>query len=117
MGNSFTLRQTVKTFDVKNEEGEVLKSFSVDVGNFETLEKWSADISRVEELQARVQEDGTMEALRAFEEEIISRMLGADAWAWLWDVTNHNIVAIVRFLSDFQGFLNEQQAASLKGYI
>lgn len=115
--NSFTLQDTKKTFDIKNTAGEVLKTFSVDVGNYETIERWSKDIEKIEALQKGIKENGSMESLKEFEEELITRMLGAEAWAWLWDVTNHNVVQLVRFLSDFQTFINKQQAESLKGYV
>jgi hypothetical protein len=120
MSNSFTIQETKKTFDVRNDKGDVLKEFTIDVGNYETLEKWTLQIDGISEIQERLKDgiyEGVWKDLKEFEEKVVVMMLGQDSWDWLWKVTNGNVLVIVNFLNDFKGFLNEQLNAQLKGYI
>lgn len=119
MGAEFTFKSGVKTLDVKNEKGEVLKTLSINVGDKEQIKNWLNGIQEVEVLSSKLT-GGNVEVLDKLEEvekSVVSTILGADVWTDLWSISGHNVWGMLGFITYLSKFLNESMEGFYKEYV
>jgi hypothetical protein len=103
--SEFTLLSGVKTLDIKNANGDVIKQFSINVGQKEQTKKWMKEIQEVQKVSAKLAEDvESIDQLAEMEQKIVSSILGDEGWELLWKTCGENVLVmlgLVKYLSDF----------------
>ena len=105
----FTFKSGVKTLDIKNASGEIVKTYSIDVGNKEQTKSWIKEINKAEAVSKEFSKDeSVIDELEEVEKSIIAAILGIGAWDELWSICESNVFAMLSFVKYLSAFLNEE---------
>lgn len=98
----FQIKDTRKSLNIKNIEGEVIKTFTIDVANYDEMKVWQEGLLAFKSPDIDTDID---KALVQFE-KIIPSILGEGSWEFLWEVFNHNLIVASAFANDLLTFVN-----------
>lgn len=114
----FQFKSGVKTLDVKGANGEETLSFEVNVGQKEQTKKWIGEISKVETVYNDLSKNDSMvDGLEKMEQDIVTSVLGSEAWPKLWVLCEENVFAMLGFISYLSKFLKESMEGFYKDYV
>jgi len=114
----FTFKSGIKTLDIKNESGEVVKTFSIDVGNKEQTKRWIKEINKIQSVDQKFSEDEkAIDELEVIEKDVVGAILGGEAWEELWGICGSNVFSMLAFVQYLSKFLNEELQNIYKGYV
>ena len=114
----FTFKSGVKTLDIKNESGEIVKTYTIDVGNKEQTKSWIKEINKVESVSKEFSKDeNAIDELEDVERSIIGAILGASAWVELWEICGSNVFSMLSFVKYLSAFLNDELQKIYKEYV
>lgn len=115
--STFQFKSGVKTLDIKNAMGEVAKTFTVNVGEKEQTKKWMKQINNVKAISETLTDDETViDQLEELEINVVKSILGTDAWDFLWDLCEHNVLSMLGFIMHLSKFLKESMNDFYKDY-
>lgn len=110
----FQFQSSKKSFEVKDEKGEILKTYYIDVGNVNTLKLIMAKFKKLQEafsgLKTDSMDEATVDLLVSGEKEIVDALLGDD-WEILWSECGQNVFSMLMLVNALIDLVNE----SLRG--
>jgi len=111
----FTFKSGIKTLDIKNDAGEVVRTYSINVGNEDQLKTWIKELKTLDSQEKDFSEDEkAIDEIVGIYENIIKAILGAGEWAFLWELNNKNVPVMNHFIMYLSEFLNEELANAYK---
>jgi phosphomevalonate kinase len=114
----FQFKSGVKTLDVKDPNGNLIKTFSINVGNKEATKKWMKELKAVEIAVSEMTKDETMlDQLEIMEKSIIDSVLGAGSFDLIYPICENNVMIMLSFVKYLSDFLNESLQEIYKGYV
>lgn len=114
----FQFKSGVKTLDVKNPAGELVKTFSINVGNKDKTKVWVKQLNDIQkEIENMSNDENALDQIENLEKKMISSILGADSWDILYPVCENNVFSMLGFVKYLSEFLNEALAGFYKDYV
>jgi phosphomevalonate kinase len=114
----FQFKSGVKTLDVKDPNGNLVKTYSINVGNKEATKKWMKELKAVELAVSDMSKDETMlDQLEIMEKSIIDSVLGAGSFELIYPVCESNVMLMLGFVKYLSEFLNKSLQEIYTGYV
>ena len=114
----FQFQSGVKTLDVKDSNGEVVKSYSIDVGQKEKTKKWIKEINELQKVGDKFSEDeNAIDELEVMERKVVNAILGETAFDELFTISGSNVFSMLSFVKYLSSFLNDAMQAFYKDYV
>ena len=114
----FQFKSGVKTLDIKNPSGEVVKTFTINVGEKEQTKKWMAELEKVQKISANLSGDSSvLDELEVIEKSVVESILGVYSWEFLWELCGKNVLSMLGFLKYLSEFLSECMNDFYKDYV
>jgi hypothetical protein len=111
---SFQFKSTKKSYEIKDENGNLLKTYIVDVGNADTLKaiiaKYNALLTKEKQIRESETSSDSVDALIEMQKEIVNSLLDND-FEYLWEECGHNVFSMLALLNDLIGLINEAMRA------
>ena len=115
----FVFKSGVKTLEVKDSEGKVLRTLSIDVGNKDKVKAWMRKLSEIQQVKTDVSGENVevFDQLEELEKNVIISVLGEEEWKALWEIANHNVLGMLGFITYLSTFLRESIEGFYKEYV
>lgn len=115
---TFQFQSGIKTLEVTNPKGELVKVYSLNVGEKEQTKRWIRELKKTSELSKNIGEDETaLDQIEQAEKQIIESVLGAGEWEVLFPVCNNNVIVMLSFVKYLSQFLQESINEKFKEYV
>jgi hypothetical protein len=111
----FQFKSGVKTLEVKNSDGAVIKTYSINVGQKDQVKAWIDQLGKIQEIDPNVKDSSVIDKLFDMEKEVVTLILGD--WETLWNACEQNVFSMLSFVKYLSEFLTDAMQGFYKDYV
>lgn len=114
--STFKFKSGVKTLDITDDAGTVIKTYRINVGEKEAMKKWTAKLSEIQETAEKLENDSRIyDELEKMMRDIVQTIVGD--WDYLWDLAEHNVFSMLGFVRHLSVFINDEMKKFYEDYV
>lgn len=104
----FRFKNTKKSFEVKDENGELIKRYILDVGNEEFTKRILERVKKLDDLSdLDTTSPESVDRIRETEKEIVTALFGEGEWLILYEACGHNFMSMLALINAAADLLKE----------